>query len=507
MLFYDSAVQALDLTTPSGVQEVIEVHLCGHAKPSQLDASDHQLLQDFVTKAVPAGVTFQQLNELLLVLNQDRVSRAFFDFFFGAEQPLTMIKLREGVIRFKGFAMICFGNFRFAFRRLSAIPELDHLREELGTCCHSSHDIRDAYAARTDKVLDVSLIPRDQTWFVGEITGGVVAMELEKFEKHRREHPEIDADAEWIAFATRLSHLDQQFKATQDIALRNTDIYLTWDHLDIYVATSMRNKWEYEEVFDFTQVLFKRPVLTPLKLRYFDPTQSKCRTSRDKGLLEGLMLKRADCTIYMAQETDTLGKDSELACTLAQGKPVIAYVPEINPKEFAKIVDERPLEYAKLRLLALQALEILEKFDELPRLTQSFLRDLAEHRKQQPFVLWSERDTISFKKAKDYWPHLCRGLAEAEAKAFDKRAMVLRQYHPLGMQMNLKTGVANGVLVVRSIEQCADLLSAILTNTAEFDLQMDKGGRILVERNSSSVFRVVTDNEKLTNSFWNLWTL
>jgi len=269
----------------------------------------------------------------------------------------------------------------------------------------------------------------------------------------------------------------------------------------------MRNKWEYEEVFDFAQALFKSPVLTPLKLRYFDPTQSKCRTSRDKGLLEGLMLKRADCTIYMAQETDTLGKDSELACTLAQGKPVIAYVPAINPKDFAKVVEERPLEYAKLRLLALQALEILEEFDELPRITQTFLRDLGEHRKEQPFVLWSERDATSFKRAKDYWPDLCRGLAEAEAKAFDKRAMVLRQYHPLGMQMNLETGVANGVLVVRSVEQCADLLSAILTNTAEFDLQIDKGGRILVERNSSSVFRVVTDNEKLTNSFWNLWNL
>lgn len=39
------------------------------------------------------------------------------------------------------------------------------------------------------------------------------------------------------------------------------------------------------------------------------------------------MLKRARCTIYMAQETDTFGKDSELATTLAQGKPVIVFCP------------------------------------------------------------------------------------------------------------------------------------------------------------------------------------
>jgi hypothetical protein len=30
------------------------------------------------------------------------------------------------------------------------------------------------------------------------------------------------------------------------------------------------------------------------------------------------------------QDTDTLGRDSELAATLAQGKPVIAYVPRIT---------------------------------------------------------------------------------------------------------------------------------------------------------------------------------
>ena len=46
-----------------------------------------------------------------------------------------------------------------------------------------------------------------------------------------------------------------------------------------------------------------------------------------EGLAEALMLRRAACTIYFAQENDTLGKDSELASTLAQGKPVIAFVP------------------------------------------------------------------------------------------------------------------------------------------------------------------------------------
>lgn len=354
-------------------------------------------------------------------------------------------------------------------------------------------------------MLDTSRIERDQTWFVGEITGTLVEKELKEFDSYRLKLPKVKKDEKVIAFARHLTEMDEQFVAAQEIASRNTDVYLTWDHLDVYVATSMRNKWEYEEVFDFTSDLFSRPQLMQLKLRHFDPTQSKCDTSRDKGLLEGLMLKRASCTIYMAQETDTLGKDSELATTLAQGKPVIAYIPTVNPDSFAKIVAERPLRYMKLRLLGLQASGILDQVEGLPRLAQTFLEEFALHRAQQPFELWKARDTTEFKQTKAYWRDLCLALAKAERIAFDKRAEVLQRYHPLAMQMDLTTGVANGVLVVRSIEKCADLLRAILTNGAEFDIRVDEGCRTLVESISGSVFRVVTDNEKLTNSFWNLY--
>jgi hypothetical protein len=87
--------------------------------------------------------------------------------------------------------------------------------------------------------------------------------------------------------------------------------------------------------------------------------------------------------------------------------------------------------------------------------------------------------------------------------AFDKRAAVLQRYHPLGMQMDLQTGVANGVLVVRNVNEAATLLRAILTNTAEFDIRVEPGSRNLVERNSESVFRAITNDEKIANSFWN----
>ena len=129
----------------------------------------------------------------------------------------------------------------------------------------------------------------------------------------------------------------------------NTRVYLTSDYMDVYVATSMREELDFHNVFDLCEAVFSRPKIKKLNLRYFDPTQSYHRNRIAKGLIEGLMLKRAKCTIYAAQESDSLGKDSELAATLAQGKPVIAFIPKYNPR------DEKYLEsLSKLPLIIIR---------------------------------------------------------------------------------------------------------------------------------------------------------
>ena len=75
------------------------------------------------------------------------------------------------------------------------------------------------------------------------------------------------------------------------------------------------------------------------------------------------------------------------------------------------------------------------------------------------------------------------------------------------MQVNLQSGVANGVLVVRSFYDCARLLRQVLTNKMEFAIkyQQKEGVSVLEEKISKCPFRVVTDDEKLTNSFWNFY--
>ena len=39
-------------------------------------------------------------------------------------------------------------------------------------------------------------------------------------------------------------HLSSTF--VQETGIRNQDVYLTWDGMDVYFATSMRKPWEYE---------------------------------------------------------------------------------------------------------------------------------------------------------------------------------------------------------------------------------------------------------------------
>jgi hypothetical protein len=164
-------------------------------------------------------------------------------------------------------------------------------------------------------------------------------------------------------------------------------------------------------------------MVSPLKLRHFDPTLSFVDDRITKGLIECLMIRRAKVTIYNAGEQDSLGKDSELAATLAQGKPVIAYIPT---------------------------------------------------------------------DAED----------EARRARLDRRAGIFKVDHPLGLQIDISSGVAHGIVVVRSPDQCAAMLRKILLNDLQLSIVHESGNFKLIERDTGSVLRVVTDDVQLTHAFW-----
>jgi hypothetical protein len=527
MKFEDKGIESLDLTCVDNFSRLIIKCLCGEEYYQSFSDDDRKLIGDLINHARTNGLNYEQFNELLLLLNQDRIGKHFFKFFFEKEK-ITLDELRQGIIKFRGFAMLCFGNFRFAYKQLIQSNE-DELRERLRPYWRKSSELIDTFERRATKMLELDKIERNDTWYLGYISGEKIKKEAkvlrEEITKAERDQNNF-RKTELTKFQKELFQMDKHIEEAQRKALRNTDIYLTWDYMDIYIATSMRNKWEFEDTFDFVEKVFgaKSP-LNKLNLRYFDPTQSKSKNSRDKGLIEGLMLKKARCAIYLAQESDTMGKDSELAATLAQSKPVIVYVPQYKPSKYAKKIKEYPLDFFKKRFLILDTEEIFDdtgfikllpsdlaslddqgvyKFE---KVIDDFLSRLDQYRHDQPFSLWSEKET-EFKEEYRDFSIVCKILAIAECYNFDRRADLLKGRHPLCMQVDLQTGVANGVLVVRSPSKCANLLHKILTNNMEFTIKhCDEGFTVLEEKISGSPFRVVTDYERLTNSFWNLFSL
>ena len=420
------------------------------------------------------GLGYSQLNELLLLLGYDRVTHSFFQFLvddtleYRPGCGLRSIEdLEVGVERVRKLSLLFFGNVKFGFKMLAGdSDQLSHYYE--GTQPLDP----EMFKQRHDPIHPVDPIPADETYYLGY----VVQKDLDK---RLKDNP---GDA---AALSEKGHLER----VRDRGIRNQRAYLVSDHLDVYVATSMRQRHEYVEVSEFADAVFKSERLKDLKLRWFDPTQAYCSDRIDKGLAEALMLKRAQCTLYLAQESDTLGKDSELASTLAQGKPVIAYVPSPTNEDVLSSV-------ARLSSLYSRSADsvILERI-------QTLSANLA----------WSDQQVRRWLDAPDKMDRDA-GLAllvKTTQEHYEKRAETLMESHPLGIQVNLDTGVANGVLVVRTVTDCAELIYRFLTQTVQFRIEKkclaNVEYHLLRETVSNSIFRVMTGDAMLTNSFWNFY--
>ncbi len=117
-----------------------------------------------------------------------------------------------------------------------------------------------------------------------------------------------------------------RFDHARPAALGNTELYLSMvEYLDVYVATSMRNREHFRHMATVCDSIFGDPSLKHYNLRYFDPTLSAARGHEDKRLIECLLVKCAKVLIYMVGAGDSYGKDVEAGMALSQGKPVIFF--------------------------------------------------------------------------------------------------------------------------------------------------------------------------------------
>jgi hypothetical protein len=532
------------LLTPAEFKDLVS-RLTG-TQVKGCDEDEDRLLAG-VLKNQRRRLDLSQFNELLLLVNKDRVERPYFEHFFGRD--CRVATLANGVEAFQVAAMLRYGNFIFAFRTLSRIKDQVTFDRELGEMLNDGK-LTAEYVSRSDVLIKIEEIARQDTPLVGYLAPKQLIADAEDGTLLLACLKQAAVKPTWEGLATQLKAVGDPGRAIkivdkykkqngaaepkdfsdslrqivpkikkradkvptiQKVAARNQDVYLTWDHMDVYFATSMRKAWEFADLYDFIRKVVKSSHLGHLNVRYFDPTQCYTRSRIDKGLVESLMLKRAKCTVYSVQDTDTLGKDSELAATLAQGKPVIAYVPdnpvdararELENEAPATILDRlRFVMYADDRLMAELStgdFAFVRDYDELSQFVfDSPFRSVPDQRRVQAFKSKQKSDLAK----------LCRLVADSEKRIYDSRAATLKEFHPLGIQVNLDTGVANGVLVVRSADDCAKLLRAILTRSMNCYPEFDPNEKMwcLRERISGSIFRVVTGNRKINNCFWNFY--
>jgi hypothetical protein len=490
------------------------------------------------------------LNELLLLVHKDRVERPFFHHFFGPDCAVGRIP--ACVADFQKAALLLYGNFVFAYRTLSRLKDPDEFADKLASICKDPKSELEALRNRRRKLLEVDRISRDLTPFVGYLSMRNVPEDLRSCEFLLTAVKAVEPAADWdryVALVGEMANpedceplleivrnyracapeadlsefrkfLEQSFELlncrkaeVQQVrgrAAKNQDVYLTWDHMDVYFATSMRKAWEYMDLYDFIEQLMASEEFRDLGVRYFDPTQAYTDNRINKGLVEALMLKRARCTVYSVQDTDTLGKDSELASTLAQGKPVIAYVPDVDVgRRATQLFAEDPVTVLeRMRFVLYADDQLAERLtDKEYELVSRVQDDLAEHCSKRIWLSIPDgnaaarlRDSLG-----DELLDFCRIVARSEKAVYDKRARTLKDSHPLALQVNLATGVANGVLVVRTIPECAALLRRILLSDMEFALEEKDGMWSLREKISGCIHRVVTNDRKLNNCFWNFY--
>jgi len=339
--------------------------------------SMHDEVFDRLGRLDEAPLTKVELNQLLVLSEAGSVSDGFFQYYWGSVpthtydvaklpfypgerlsmgQVVSHDHLRWGFYRLYVDALLYFGNIEAAYDALRS-----RSFEEITRFFHAKRFDTDAIARR-GPALPLQQIARDDRYLISEMvckTFGDVPTEkeearqllLEGLKKYGGARITFRQLLEGVAQpSTKDQYLlsfddvletslvdandvnrrfDEQFErffAARRMASRNTELYLSMvNDLDVYVATSMRNRQNFRDMASICEQVFTDSAVAPFHLRYFDPTMSAAQGHEDKGLIECLMVKCAKVVIYTEGEKESYGKDAEAAMALSLGKPVIFY--------------------------------------------------------------------------------------------------------------------------------------------------------------------------------------
>ena len=321
-----------------------------------------------------------QLNQLLHLSHEAGIEAGFFRYYFLTQPtehpylvPPSPIELESqaeiiseahlvwGLERFALDAAFFFGDFRHAYRELRGLP-YDDLVDSF-----AERRLPTAWMLDRGPVIQPADIDVGDRFLVSELACKALdeptadeaslceASLVQAFERSNRKPTKIstlvelavdDSEDVQTTLALPLATADigdeavaseddirlvvdkvrERFSQVRDHALRNTTLYLSFSNeLDVYVATSMRERNDFVEMAESCQEVFGDEQLTSLNLRWFDPTLSACESHEDKGLIECLMVDQARLVLYFAGRGQSWGKDAEAAMALSRGTPVIIY--------------------------------------------------------------------------------------------------------------------------------------------------------------------------------------
>ncbi|AGP32778.1 helix-turn-helix domain-containing protein [Sorangium cellulosum] len=561
-----------------------------------------------------ATQSFDTLNSILLFYAVPRMSRAFFDRYLGGTAFQSIELFDAAIRRFHEEAIRLFSTFAEAYRKMNASNNLSTILEPLAARDLSAYTDRTVWDAPDPASLEgnrILPIPEHKLEFLGYISAAKYKAQkrkretlakylrelakevrakgphaLDEFgEKRRRKIDSLMRELGSTMAHTPISPLfvsnaanleneanrilrdekdEAEMERIQAQALSNLSHYISADHMDVYVATSMRSTSDFVSVNRFVARLFRHDQIAPLRLRYFNPTQSWIEDRVAKGLVEALMLRRASVTLYMAQKADSFGKDSEASVALGQGKPVIVYVPKlVLPSaglDSESLMAETDLRLREMLLAQGRTAEDLDDLDHDGLFTEALTaRIIALSDKQiteivhlhwADFALLDESERIrgkdvKEKEAKDqdtdqkkdedqmrratrlreeytkFVSAITRGelpeltselrveverILVATTVGFEiRRARLFKEVHPLALQIILSTGVLNGILVSRSVDSCAYLLRGLLENKLQLELEPDDTNYRLLEKTTRSTVRVIARNTLLNNALDGLY--
>ena len=387
----------------------------------------------------------QQLNQLLIISHEAGVSNDFFDYYWlstpshpydvklipdfqqewmSNSKISSLDHLRWGLYRLYVDSLLFFGNIRSAYRflrnktkneleyffqskmfdtsnlknrgpplPLKSISKDDrYLISEMACKSYGSNPM--SKSKLKDALLDS--LKDYQSRSEGKV-GKVPIRDLFHGTYLNKKYPDISQQLLFSAddildeevvddkdIEVKYERVAEAFLKARGFALQNTEYYLSMvNDLDVYVATSMRNRQDFRDMANACEKIFADRLLMDLELRYFDPTLSAADGHEDKGLIECLMVKTAKVLIYSAGQKESYGKDAEAAMALSLGKPVIFYCDEEQRKMFYQ--DVHPLS----RLIQFETgvavgAIVTSSLDEVSELLYRIFENKMEYTLEQP---------------------------------------------------------------------------------------------------------------------------